>query len=133
MHLSRLWIFSSNAIHLIDERHEQELDALVDVNRLCHELLAEHLPLNAFADLWREANLAVNLPLGRVNIHIYSELTSDFFPNYCYNSSTHRYLKIIAWNSDEFVLTEFILYIAIFIGLYCCIALVLILVLYDFL
>lgn len=70
--------------------HAQELDILLDINRLTHEMLSEHVLLDSFDSMIREANQAVSSPHGRITLHIFWELIYDFFPNFCYNSTTDR-------------------------------------------
>ncbi|XP_053399050.1 cytoplasmic FMR1-interacting protein-like [Mercenaria mercenaria] len=70
-----------------------ELNGLVECNRLTHRLLKKFLPLDEFEDMFREANHTVTAPYGRITLHVFWELNHDFLPNYCYNSSTHRFVK----------------------------------------
>ena len=72
---------------------EQELNALLDVNRLTHKLLRRHLSMDDFNAMWREANHNVLAPYGRVTLHIFWELNYDFLPSYCYNAATGRFVK----------------------------------------
>ncbi|VDK48795.1 unnamed protein product [Anisakis simplex] len=71
-----------------------ELVGLLDANRLCHRLLREHLhSISDFLDLFLEANHNVSAPYGRITLHVFWELNYDLIPNYCYNGSTHRFVK----------------------------------------
>uniref|UniRef100_A0A915I1B8 Uncharacterized protein n=1 Tax=Romanomermis culicivorax TaxID=13658 RepID=A0A915I1B8_ROMCU len=73
----------------------EELDGLIEVNRLCHRLLKEHLPgLSDFQDILCEANHSVSAPYGRITLHVFWELNYDFLPHYCYNASTNRFVKV---------------------------------------
>nr|CAD2184269.1 unnamed protein product [Meloidogyne enterolobii] len=70
------------------------LDNLLEVNRLCHRLLNENLgSLANFDDLFFEANRQVSSQNGRITLHIYSELNDDLFPNFCYNTTTKRFVR----------------------------------------
>lgn len=67
------------------------LDQLMEVNRLCHRLLKEHLHgLASFDDLLAEVNHQVSTPNGRLTLHVYSELVGDLLPNFCFNTTTRR-------------------------------------------
>ena len=68
----------------------QELEILLEVNRLTHKLLSEHVQLNPWDAMLREVNQAVSSPHGRITLHIFWELHYDFLPNFCYNSTTDR-------------------------------------------
>ena len=68
----------------------QELEHLVESNRLTHKLLAEYLTLNDFDAMFREANHNVSAPYGRITLHVFWEVIYDFMPNYCYNAATNR-------------------------------------------
>ncbi|XP_060592934.1 cytoplasmic FMR1-interacting protein-like isoform X1 [Ruditapes philippinarum] len=70
-----------------------ELNGLIECNRLTHRLLKKFLPLDEFEDMFREANHTVTAPYGRITLHVFWELNHDFLPNYCYNSSTERFVK----------------------------------------
>lgn len=71
----------------------QELQSLLEVNRLTHQLLSEYLTLDSFDALLNEVNHSVSSALGRITLHIFWELTYDFLPHYCYNGSTNRFVK----------------------------------------
>ncbi|VDM40991.1 unnamed protein product [Toxocara canis] len=71
-----------------------ELVSLLDANRLCHRLLRGQLhSISDFSDLFLEANHNVSAPYGRITLHVFWELNYDLIPNYCYNGSTHRFVK----------------------------------------
>ena len=70
----------------------QELEGLIECNRLTHKLLTKHLPLNDFDAMFREANHNVSAPYGRITLHVFWELNYDFLPNYCYNAATSRWV-----------------------------------------
>ncbi len=79
----------------------QDLDSLISVNRLCHQLLKEHLTgLDEFRDMLLEANRNVSAPYGRITLHIFWELNYDFLPNYCYNASTKRCFNFLYKNGN---------------------------------
>ena len=71
--------------------HLQELEVLLDINRLTHRMLGEYVVLDPFDALLREANQAVSSVHGRITLHVFWELIYDFIPNFCYNSTTDRY------------------------------------------
>ena len=68
----------------------QELDGLLEINRMTHKLLSRYLTLDSFDAMFREANHNVSAPYGRITLHVFWELNYDFLPNYCYNGSTNR-------------------------------------------
>ncbi|XP_070541598.1 cytoplasmic FMR1-interacting protein 2-like [Ptychodera flava] len=70
-----------------------ELEALLDVNRLCHKLLNVHLMLPNFDVMLQEANHTVQAPYGRITLRIFWELNYEFLPQYCYNGATNRFVK----------------------------------------
>ncbi|CAN0347133.1 unnamed protein product [Lampetra fluviatilis] len=70
-----------------------ELEGLLEVNQLTHKLLSKHLTLDGFDAMLREANHNVSAPYGRITLHVFWELNYDFLPNYCYNGSTHRFVR----------------------------------------
>ena len=71
-----------------------DLDVLFRVNRLTHKLLNKYIKLDSFDALLAEANQSVSAPYGRITLHIYSEMISDFLPRYCFNSSTQRFIRM---------------------------------------
>ncbi|PAA60176.1 hypothetical protein BOX15_Mlig029510g1 [Macrostomum lignano] len=71
-----------------------ELDCLVGLARLTHRLLSEAgLSLDDFDSLLSEANEEVSSACGKITLHIFWELQLDFVPQYCYNSSTNRFVR----------------------------------------
>ncbi|CAL1540993.1 unnamed protein product [Lymnaea stagnalis] len=70
-----------------------ELEGLIEMNRLAHKLLSEYLILDDFEVIFIEANQIEDSRIGRLILHIFHELTLDIMPNYCYNSSTNRFVK----------------------------------------
>ncbi|KAK7888761.1 hypothetical protein WMY93_024321 [Mugilogobius chulae] len=79
-----------------------ELDGLLEINRLTHQLLCKFLTLDSFNAMFREANHNVSAPYGRITLHVFWELNYDFLPNYCYNGSTNRFVRTILPFSQEF-------------------------------
>jgi len=69
----------------------QELEGLLDINRMTHKLLSRFLTLDSLDAMFREANHNVSAPYGRITLHVFWELNYDFLPNYCYNGSTNRW------------------------------------------
>ncbi|KAH9489792.1 Cytoplasmic FMR1-interacting protein 2 [Bulinus truncatus] len=72
-----------------------EMEGLIEVNRQTHKLLGEYLTLNDFEAMLKEANNNVTAPHGRITLRVFWLLNVDFLPNYCYNSSTSRFVKSI--------------------------------------
>lgn len=68
----------------------QELEHLLETNALTHQMLSEFVALDPFDALLREANQSVNLPHGRITLHCFWEINTDFMPSWCYNSTTNR-------------------------------------------
>uniref|UniRef100_A0A914HFC5 Histone RNA hairpin-binding protein RNA-binding domain-containing protein n=1 Tax=Globodera rostochiensis TaxID=31243 RepID=A0A914HFC5_GLORO len=81
--------FEAEGLHYI-----MVLDNLVEVNRLCHRLLSDHLgSLADFQDLLLEANRQVSAPNGRITLHVFAELTDDLLPNFCFSTTTRRFVR----------------------------------------
>ncbi len=72
--------------------HIQELEILLEINKLTHQMLSEHVTLDPWESMFRESNHSVTSPHGRITLHIFWELHYDFLPNFCYNSTTDRYI-----------------------------------------
>ena len=53
-------------------------------------MLSEHVVMDSFGSMLREADHAVSSPHGRVSLHVFWELIYDFIPNFIYNSTTDR-------------------------------------------
>ncbi|KAB0392601.1 hypothetical protein E2I00_016532, partial [Balaenoptera physalus] len=87
---------------LLKQRHVQELDGLLEINRMTHKLLSRYLTLDSFDAMFREANHNVSAPYGRITLHVFWELNYDFLPNYCYNGSTNRFVRTVLPFSQEF-------------------------------
>ena len=51
--------------------------------------------MTPFDALLREANHNISVPYGRITLHAFWELNYDFLPNYCYNSSTNRFIRTV--------------------------------------
>ena len=91
----------------------QELEILLDINRLTHEMLSEHVLIDSFDSMFREANQAVSSPHGRITLHIFWELIYDFFPNFCYNSTTDRYCTCVG------MLIPFLVHVCMYVCATC--------------
>lgn len=83
---------------------QQELEWLLEINRLTHRLLCKHMTLDSFDAMFREANHNVSAPYGRITLHVFWELNFDFLPNYCYNGSTNRWVLSVYGRRDTFSL-----------------------------
>lgn len=70
-----------------------ELEGQIDLHRLVHRMLSEHLRLDSFDDILQEVNRSVVAPYGRIALHVFWELNYDFILDYCYNASTNRFVK----------------------------------------
>lgn len=70
-----------------------ELEAILQVNHLCHKLLSANLALDDFDSMLKEANHNVLAPYGRITLHVFVELNYDFLSNYCYNAATNRFVR----------------------------------------
>lgn len=81
----------------------QELEWLLEVNRLTHRLLSKHMTLDSFDAMFREANHNVSAPYGRITLHVFWELNFDFLPNYCYNGSTNRSVSCCCFAGIYFI------------------------------
>ena len=66
----------------------------MEINRLTHTLLMDHVTLDPFPVMLNEANQAINSPHGRITLHMFWELHYDFLPNFCYNSTTDRLVYV---------------------------------------
>lgn len=62
---------------------------------MTHQLLSKSVKLIPFKNMLGEANHSVSAPYGRITLHVFWELNFDFLPNYCYNSSTNRWGKLL--------------------------------------
>lgn len=91
MFFSFLWFKFCVQIISLFPVGRQELEGLLDINRLTHKLLSKFLTLDSIDAMFREANHNVSAPYGRITLHVFWELNYDFLPNYCYNGSTNRY------------------------------------------
>ncbi|VEL17036.1 unnamed protein product [Protopolystoma xenopodis] len=72
-----------------------ELEAMIEINRVCHKMLSEHLELDDFDALFQEANNLVTSSLGLVALHVFWEFVFDLVKNYCYNDATNRLVILL--------------------------------------
>ncbi|RDD41868.1 Cytoplasmic FMR1-interacting protein 2 [Trichoplax sp. H2] len=70
-----------------------ELETLINVNKQAHKMMSEFLSLTSFDLMLQEADHSISSPYGRITLHAYSELYYDVIPNYCYNSTTNRFVR----------------------------------------
>jgi cytoplasmic FMR1 interacting protein len=72
-----------------------ETQKLMANARLAHELMSQHLRLDPFDDILREMNddVSVGAIRGRLVMHIFTQLTTDLFPNFNYNGATRRFVR----------------------------------------
>lgn len=66
---------------------------MLNISKLVHQLLSEHLSLDSWSTMLKEVNEESDATAfnGRIVVHIISEFLGDFLPNYCYNSLTEKY------------------------------------------
>lgn len=74
---------------LFHHQLHQELELAVENSRISHKLLSRYLALDPFPELLAEANESVT-GLGRMRLHVFSELCLSVIPNFCYNTATRR-------------------------------------------
>lgn len=73
----------------------KELELNLNNISLTHSLLSEHLELDSFENMLKEANddmSAVSFH-GRIVIHALAELIGDLFPNFVYNTASRRFTR----------------------------------------
>ncbi|KAJ3276472.1 Cytoplasmic FMR1-interacting protein 2 [Terramyces sp. JEL0728] len=72
-----------------------EFDCLLETSRLTHELLSEYLDLEPFEELLTETDECVvpGETNGRILTHIAQELIRDIIPNYCFNTTSMKFIK----------------------------------------
>lgn len=70
-----------------------ELQTLLGISKLTHQMLSDHITLDSYDSMFREANNSVKSQCGRITLHIFDELQQDFLTNWCYNSSTNRFVR----------------------------------------
>ncbi|XP_065187273.1 cytoplasmic FMR1-interacting protein 2-like [Sycon ciliatum] len=70
-----------------------ELELLLETNALTHQMLLGYVTMDPFDSLLREANQSVNLPHGRITLHCFWEINTDFMPGWVYNSTTNRFVR----------------------------------------
>lgn len=72
-----------------------DLQRLVDILRLTHELLSEHVTMDPFPLMMGEMTETISLVSfsGRVATQVYTELQNDFFPNFLLCTTTQRFVR----------------------------------------
>lgn len=72
-----------------------EIETLVNQVRLTHFLASQSLTLDPFEAIYASANDATSLTSfrSRIGDHAVLELVRDVFPNYCYNSTSQRFIR----------------------------------------
>ncbi|XP_074650869.1 cytoplasmic FMR1-interacting protein 1-like [Tubulanus polymorphus] len=83
-----------------------ELEGLIEVNRLAHHLMKQHLILPDFDALLKESDQNIHSPYGRIALHAFWEINYDFLPNYCYRMTTNRFIRTVHSFSEEEVERE---------------------------
>ncbi|KAJ3209046.1 Cytoplasmic FMR1-interacting protein 2 [Dinochytrium kinnereticum] len=78
-----------------DLSYIMELDCLIKSLKKSHELMSKRLKLDCFDDIFAEVNESLSLTQkhGRILTHICSELINDVVPNFCYETSTNRFVR----------------------------------------
>ena len=72
-----------------------ELSKLIDNARLCHQFVAQLLPIDSFDRMLTEldeSNRAHDAG-GKILSHCIKEIITDIIPNFCFNSSTNRFVR----------------------------------------
>lgn len=90
-----------NILALIKKFESQELTGIVELEvmlesvKITHQLLSRHLALDSFESVFAEVNDSTSVVSfeSRIARHILEELVMDFFPNYCFNTVTHRFVR----------------------------------------
>ena len=74
-----------------------EFQHLLYVAQLMHQLLSQHLALDAWDTMLKEVNedSVVGQFRNRILFHVLSELLSDLIPNFVYNSITGRFVRAL--------------------------------------
>lgn len=80
--------YENTGINNIMEFHQ-----IIQVIKLTHTLLSEHLNLSSFTVLFDEANHGVRSYMTRITLHSLSNCVNDLIPNYAYCSSLQRFFK----------------------------------------
>jgi len=78
-----------------------ELDGLLRITREAHKMLQQHLKLDSFEALLKEANHSISSPYGRIVLFTLLELNDYVVPHFCYNAATSRFVKTTLPFVDE--------------------------------
>ncbi len=80
-----------------------ETKAHIDNARLAHALASEHLPLDDFDTIYKEADARVSVSqgFGRVAAHVAEEVTLDLIPNWTYCSGTRRFVPSVVSYAEK--------------------------------
>jgi cytoplasmic FMR1 interacting protein len=71
-----------------------EFEKLLQVSRVAHQFLSTHVQIDSFNDMLMEMDESVSLLCnGRIVTHLVHELINDFVANYCFNSTTSRFIR----------------------------------------
>ena len=75
-----------------------QLGFLIKSNRLAHRLASELLPIDSFDDMLKEVDESSQLGSfgGRLTNHTFQEIINDIMPNYCYSTTTERFVRSMA-------------------------------------
>ena len=90
-----------NILSLIKKFESQELNGIVELEymlesvKVTHQLLSRFLALDPFESVLAEVNDSTSMVSfeSRIARHIIEELVMDFFPNFCFNTTTHRFVR----------------------------------------
>ncbi len=85
------------------------MESLLDTTRLAHTLITKHIQIEDFDTLFAQVNDQVSLAGvgGRIQLHTLNELMHDVIPNYCYNSTTRRFLKSPVFYAEPIIRPHF--------------------------
>ncbi|KAL9642946.1 hypothetical protein ABK040_010639 [Willaertia magna] len=90
-----------NILQLIKKFESQEITGIVELEvmlesvKITHQLLSKFLNLDPFESVLAEVNDSTSVVSfeNRITRHIIEELIMDFFPNFCFNTVTHRFVR----------------------------------------
>ncbi|KAG4093054.1 cytoplasmic FMR1-interacting [Neocallimastix lanati (nom. inval.)] len=94
--------YMKNSLDYIIAKFEQsdltgiiDLDIMLQSSKAAYELMSKHLTLEPFESLLMQIDetLSVVNFNGRIVSHVIAELYNDFLVNWCYNSTTERFIR----------------------------------------
>jgi len=94
--------YMKNSLDQIIAKFEQsdltgviDLDLMLQSSKIAYEFMGKHLTLEPFESLLMQVDETLSMVNfnGRIASHIIAELYNDFLVNWCYNSSTERFIR----------------------------------------